>query len=74
MHTTKNELQNIFDDVHIVVLFAVHIGYIETHLSVSESESDISLAIELMEGIIAPELGSIVVAVSTQDLTASGAP
>ena len=52
----------------------MHIGYVETHLSVSESESDISLAIELMEGIIAPELGSIVVAVSTQDLTASGAP
>ena len=53
---------------------AVRIGYVETDLSVSESESDISLEVKLLEGTIAHEVGSIVVTVSTGDLTASGGP
>ena len=50
----------------------MRIGYAETSLSVSETESDIVLEIQLLEGTIAPELGNIVVTVSTNDQTASG--
>ena len=51
---------------------AVRIGFVETYLSVYETESDILLEIQLLEGIIAPELGNIVVTVSTGVQTASG--
>ena len=50
----------------------MRIGYAETSLSVSETESAIVLEIQLLEGTIAPELGNIVVTVSTSDQTASG--
>ena len=52
----------------------VHIGYIDTNLSVYENASDILLEVQLLEGTIAPELGNIVVTVSTDDhnQTASG--
>ena len=50
----------------------MRIGYAETSLSVSETESDIVLEIQLLEGTIAPELGNIVVTVSTSDQTTSG--
>ena len=51
---------------------AVRIGYVGTSLSVCETESDIVLEIQLLEGTIAPELGNIVVTVSTSDQTALG--
>ena len=50
----------------------MRIGYAETSLSVSETESDIVLEIQLLEGTITPELGNIVMTVSTSDQTASG--
>ena len=50
----------------------MRIGYVETYLSVCEIESDIVLEIQLLEGTIAPELGNIVVTVSTSDLTTLG--
>lgn len=56
----------------VVPLLPVRIGYAQTSLSVSESESDILLEIQLLEGTIAPELGNIVVTVSTSDQTALG--
>ena len=51
----------------------MRIGYVETYLTVSETESDVLLEVQLLEGTIAPELGNIVVTVSTSDQTASGA-
>ena len=51
----------------------MRIGFVETYLTVSEAES-ITLEIQLLEGTIAPELGNIVVTVSTSDQTALGGP
>ena len=50
----------------------MRIGYVETSLSVCETESDIVLEIQLLEGTIAPKCGNIVVTVSTSDQTALG--
>ena len=50
----------------------MRIGYVETSLSVCETESDIVLVIQLLEGTIAPKCGNIVVTVSTSDQTALG--
>ena len=50
----------------------MRIGYVETSFSVCETESDIVLEIQLLEGTIAPKCGNIVVTVSTSDQTASG--
>ena len=52
----------------------VRIGYVDTNLSVYENASDILLEVRLLEGTIFPELGNIVVTVSTDDQTASGWP
>ena len=60
----------------VIVLFchfsAVRIGYVETSFSVCETEPDIVLEIQLLEGTIAPKCGNIVVTVSTSDQTALG--
>ena len=49
----------------VIVLFchfsAVRIGYVETSFSVCETEPDIVLEIQLLEGTIAPKCGNIVV-------------
>ena len=58
--------------IFFVILFPVRIGYVQTSLSVSESESNILLEMQLLEGTIALELGNIVVTVSTSDQTALG--
>ena len=55
-------------------IFTVRIGYVDTNLSVYENASDIILEVQLLEGTIAPELGNIIVTVSTDDRTASGWP
>ena len=51
---------------------AVRIGFSEIYLSVFENKSDITLELQLLEGTIAPELGNIVMSVSTSDQTAIG--
>ena len=50
----------------------MRIGYVETSFSVCETESDIVLGIQLLEGTIALKCGNIVVTVSTSDQTALG--
>ena len=50
----------------------MRIGYVETSFSVCETESDIVLEIQLLEGTIAPKCGNVVVTVSTSDRTALG--
>ena len=61
--------------MHNIYSFStVRIGYVQTSFSVSESESDILLEIQLLEGFITPELGDVVVTVTTSDLTATGKP
>ena len=50
----------------------MRIAFVETYLSVFENKSDITLELQLLEGTIAPELGNIVVTVSTSDQTAIG--
>ena len=52
----------------------MRIGFVETYLTVSEAESGITLSIQLLEGTIAPELGNVIVTVSTSDQTALGGP
>ena len=48
------------------------IGFVQTSLTVSETDGSVTLEIRLMEGVIAPQLGDIVVTASSSDQTATG--
>ena len=50
----------------------VVIGFVQTSLTVSETDGSVTLEIRLMEGVIAPQLGDIVVTASSSDRTATG--
>ena len=47
------------------------IGFVETEFTVSETDPGVSLELRVLEGMIAPELGSVVVNVLTTDGTAT---
>ena len=50
------------------------IGFVETPLTVSETASGVVLEIQVLEGSIAPDLGSVVVTATSRDGSASGEP
>ena len=51
---------------------AVLIGFAQTEVTVPETDAGLGLDLQVLEGVIAPELGDIVVRVDTQDRTATG--
>ena len=65
-------LQSISPASFPLLLFPVRIGFTQTAHTVSEVESGVPLTLRVLEGAIAPELGDILVTVSTNDNTASG--
>ena len=52
----------------------VRIGFVETEFTVPESDTGISVQLQVLEGFLAPELGDIVVTAATSDQSASGEP
>ena len=48
------------------------IGFVQTPLTVPETETGVTLEIRLMDGVIAPQLGNIIVTASSRDDTATG--
>lgn len=50
----------------------MRIGFVDTEFEEPETVSGVSLELALLEGEIVPQLGNIIVTVSTDDRTATG--
>ena len=50
----------------------VVIGFVNTDFSVSEAAGAVSFDLRVLEGMIAPELGDVIVTLSTIERTAEG--